>query len=198
MNIAKILLFSALLFSPLTYGITVLRVGYGYSDIGSNEFSNYKTNVTGSSFQVGLAERVSLIEYGILYTKGNYAGKLKHDNADLEFKGSFSRINLDSKVFINKHFFFQIGYGFTSSNFNMVTSISEYQKNSIYSLYNLKDSDKTGAIYYGIGIDIFATKTFNVSASLNRNKIDNEKSETTAMIGLKMSFNFGSKDFLSP
>lgn len=197
-NLKKVLLFCLILTSPLIYGNTVLRLGYSYSDLSSNTFSNYKTDVSGSSFQVGLAERVSLIEYGLLYTKGSYSGSLKHDDSNQEFQGTYSRISLDSKIFFNKHLFLQLGYGFTSAKFNMVSSLSEYQKSSIYSLYDLKSEEKSGAFYYGIGLDVFETKTFNIILSLGRNKIDNHKTETSAMIGLKMSFDLGSKNFLSP
>lgn len=197
-NLKRVLLFSFLLLSPLTHGSTVLRLGYSYNDVSSNAFSDYNTDVSGSSFQVGLAERVSLIEYGVLYTKGSYNGSLKHDDSNQEFKGTYSRISLDSKVFFNKHLFLQLGYGFTSAKFNMVSSLSEYQQNSIYSLYNLKSEEKSGAFYYGIGLDVFETKKFNISFSLGRNKIDNHKTDTSAMIGLKMSFDLGSKNFLSP
>lgn len=198
MKITKILLFSSLLFAPLTYGNTVLRLGYAYNDVSSDAFSNYKTDVTGSAFQVGLADRVSLIEYGLFYTKGSYKGTLKHDNSDLDFKGNYSRISLDSKIFFNRHLFLQLGYGFTSSKFNMVSTVTDYQQNSIYSLYNLKAKEKSGAFYYGAGFDVFDTKKYNVTFSVGRNKIDDEKSETTVMVGLKMSFDLGSKNFLSP
>lgn len=198
MNIKTILLFSFLTIAPASYGNTVLRLGYAYNDVSSEAFSNYKTDVTGSSFHVSMADRVSILEYGLAYTSGSYKGTLKHDNSDQEFKGTYSRVSLDSKVFFNKHVFVQLGYGLTSSKFNMVSNVSAYQKNSIYSLYNLQDSNKSGAIYYGAGVDIFDSKRFNVTFSLSKNKIDEQKSETTAMIGLKMSFDLGSRNILGP
>lgn len=198
MNTKTTLLFSFLLATPTIYGNTVLRLGYAYNDVSSDAFSNYKTDVTGSSFHVSMADRVSILEYGLAYTSGSYKGTLKHDNSDQEFKGTYSRVSLDSKVFFNKHVFVQLGYGLTSSKFNMVSNVSAYQKNSIYSLYNFQDSNKSGAVYYGAGVDIFDSKKFNVTFSLSKNKIDEQKSETTAMIGLKMSFDLGSRNILGP
>lgn len=196
-NFKKILLFLICSISYVTYGNTVFRLGYAYSNINSDAFSSYHNKVNGSAFNLSIAERVSILEYGLAYNKGSYNGTLNHDNSDIQFNGDYSRISLDSKIFFNRHFFLQVGYGLTSSKFNLETPVTEYQKNSIYNLYSLQDSNKSGSLYYGIGIDIFDSKKFNINVSITQNKIDVQKTETSALIGLKMSFDSNLKNFLN-
>ena len=174
---------------------TYLRADYGIGRFKSDKLDALNANPSGSNIGVGFGSRMGYVELGVFYKGGSYKADINHDGVANKINHTSKSFGIDLNIFLNRHFSLKIGYTINNYSQKLETPLSVNAMRVVNSTYGLEEDKTTSNAFYGVNVDIFGGKTYDIYASVLQFPMGDGKSNLTGQIGIRIYMNSSFADF---
>lgn len=144
-------------------------------------------------FSIG--SKMSYVELGLFYRQMSLEADINHDSLPNTIIHNGKSFGVDMNVFLNNHLSLKLGYAFNNYKEKLRTTVDAQVLSAIKSSYGLEESYNQSKIFYGANIDVFSAKKFDVYASVLHFPMSDNKSTSTAQIGIRVYMDLKFSDF---
>lgn len=174
---------------------TYLRTDYGLGKFSSPKLDSLNTEHEGKTFGVGFGSKMDHVELGVFYRNFSLETPINHDGLANRITHLGSSIGLEMNVFLNKHLGLKLGYAISNYKEQLATSVSASTFDGIKTIYGLEEDHHTSSFFYGVNLDIFGGKNFDVYTSVLNFPMEDGKKTLSGQVGIKIYMNASLGDF---
>ena len=192
-----IIIFTSFIISQNSFSTetkTYVRAEYGIGKFTSEKLDPLNANPSGNVYGVGFGARMAYVEVGGFFKQSKFDADITHDGASNKIIHDGKSFGIDMNIFLNNHLGLKFGYAFNKFTQKIDSPVNTVTTQAIKTIYGLADSN-TSHVYYGVNIDIFGKRTWDMSVSLVHYPMGNGKSSTAAALGLRLYMNGSFADF---
>lgn len=174
---------------------TYVRIDYGMGEFKSEKYDSLNSKPKGSTIGASAGSKMSYVELGLFYRKMSLEADINHDGAANKIIHDGKTFGVDMNVFLNNHLSLKLGYAFNSYKEKLGTAVSAQVLSAIKSSYGLEETHNSSNIFYGVNLDFFGSKKFDIYTSVLHFPMGDSKSTTTAQAGIRIYMDLNFADF---
>jgi hypothetical protein len=184
----KIIFICFLIFSTKASAFTqsYMKFDYGLGQFNSEKMSAYEATPTGNQYSIAFGAKFNYIELGVYYRKSQYQSKIIHDSVENEILHEGSGYGAEMSIFLNRRLSLKVGYGMQKYSQNLKTELNGSVLAAVKTIYGIETESAQSNPFYGINVDFFGNKKYDLYISIIQSPLNDGKSITTGQIGFRI------------